>query len=304
MVILKRNTSSIKLEEKEEKRGIFAWMRKEEESKEDQQEEVIKTFLLETIESKKAEALTVEREEVLKASKVKMEHKNVRLAMFTSADLFGVYAPYDRFFNYRPGTAYGANMGGGILVDFQKDRFHVVTGGAYMPKYYQPSLQSEVIGSFETGYLKEDLQEIQLDIVHIPLDFRYDFVQSTKWRLYGSGGAAFNFVLGTAYDIEKKVLARSSSTSEAEIINTKNFSSNLGRKDFTEGVTEGGGLPENTFMTVQIGLGVERFVSQRWSFFFEPMYQQQFSGMGIGPNENSFKTVSLRLGAKATMFGK
>lgn len=305
VVVLEHNTSSSVLQkEKEEKRGIFAWMRKDEESKEDKQEAVIKTFLLETLESKKAEELTVEKEEVLKPSKVQLEHKNVRLAMFTSADLFGVYAPYDRFFNYSPGTTYGANMGGGLLFDFQKDRFHIVTGGAYMPKYYQPALGSEVIGSFETGYVKENLQEIQLDIVHIPLDFRYDFVQTTKWRLYGSGGAAFNFVLGTAYDIDKKVLARSSNATEAEIFNTNNLSSNLAKKDFTEGVTEGGGLPENTFMTVQVGLGVERFISQRWSFFFEPMYQQQFSGMGIGPNENSFKTVSLRLGAKATMFGK
>lgn len=291
-------------EEKEEKRGLFAWMRKSEESEEEKKEEVIKSFLLEAIESKKAEELTIEKEEVLKASKVKLEHKNVRLAMFTSADLFGVYAPYDRFFDFAPGTTYGANMGGGILFDFQKDRFHLVTGGAYMPKFYKPYLGGEVLGSFETGYVKENLRTIELNIVHIPLDVRYDFVQNGKWRLYGSGGVAFNFVLETVYDIEKKVLARSSNISEADVINTRNFNSNLDKKEFTPGVTEGGRLPDNTFLTVQLGFGVERFVTDRWSFFFEPMYQQQFSGMGIGPNENSFKTISLRLGAKATMFGK
>jgi len=292
-------------EEKEAKKGLFAWMKKDEKSKEEvNKDETIRSFLIETLESKKVKALFTNEEEVLKASKVKLEHKNVRLAMFTSADLYGVYAPYDRFFKYSPGTAYGANMGGGILLDFQKNRFHLVTGGAYMPKYYQPSHGDEVVGSFETAYVREDLEEIQLDIVHVPLDLRYDFIQKPKWRLYGVAGAAFNVVLETAYDIEKEILASNEGIDRAAVISSRNANSNLARKEFTEGLTEGGGLPENVFLTAQLGLGLERFVTQRWSIFFEPVYQQQFSGMGIGPNENSFRTVSLRLGAKATMFGK
>lgn len=297
----------IAIEEKEEKKGLFAWIKKDEKSKSEiDKNETIKSFLLETLENKKVKELLSNEEEILQASKVKLEHKNVRLAMFTSADLYGVYAPYDRFFKYIPGTAYGANMGGGILFDFQKNRLHLVTGGAYMPKYYQPSLGDEVVGSFETAYVREDLEEIQLDIVHVPFDFRYDFVQGSKWRFYGVAGAAFNIVLGAAYDIEKEILASSAGVDRAAVINSRNTNtnSNLAKKDFTDGLAEGGRLPENVFLTAQLGVGVERFVTQRWSIFFEPIYQQQFSGMGIGPNENSFRTVSLRLGAKATMFGK
>ncbi len=289
----------------EEKKGLFAWMKKDEESKSEiNQDETIKSFLLEALENKDTKEISSNEEEILQASKVKLEHKNVRLGMFTSADLYGVFAPYDRFFDYSPGTAYGANMGGGILLDFQKNRLHIVTGGAYMPKYYQPSHGDEVVGSFETAYVREDLEEIQLDIVHIPLELRYDFVQGSKWRFYGVAGAAFNVVLGAAYDIEKEILASNEGIDRAAVISSRNYDSNLAKKDFTEGLTEGGGLPENTFLTVQLGLGVERFVTQRWSIFFEPIYQQQFSGMGIGPNENSFRTASLRLGAKVTMFGK
>lgn len=296
-------TSALVIEEKEEKRGIFAWIKKDDEL-ETSQKETAKSFLLEALENKKTKELLSNEEGILKASKVKLEHKNVRLAMFTSADLYGVYAPYDHFFNYSPGNAYGANMGGGILFDFQKNRLHIVTGGAYMPKYYQPSHGDEVIGSFETAYVREDLEEIQLDIVHVPFDFRYDLVQGTKWRLYGVAGAAFNIVLGTAYNIDKEVLASNQVTGRAAPINLESPDSNLGKKEFSEGWTEGGGLSGNTFFTAQLGVGVERFVTQRWSIFFEPIYQQQFSGMGIGPNDNSFRTMSLRLGAKVTMFGK
>ncbi len=302
-VKLKASVAITVEEIEEEKKGLFAWMRKDDEPESEiNKDKTIKSFLLEALESKKTEELSSNEEEVLQASKVKLEHKNVRLGMFTSADLYGVYAPYDRFFNYSPGTAYGANMGGGILLDFQKNRLHIVTGGAYMPKYYQPSHGDEVVGSFETAYVREDLEEIKLDIVHIPLDFRYDFVQGTKWRFYGVAGAAFNIVLETAYDIEKEILVVNKDADATVAITSE--STILDRKRFQEGLTEGGGLPENTFLTAQLGLGVERFVTQRWSIFFEPIYQQQFSGMGIGPNENSFRTVSLRLGAKATMFGK
>jgi hypothetical protein len=292
-------------EEKEEKKGLFAWMKKDQESElETSEDATMKSFLLEALENKKTKELSSNEEEILQASKVKLEHKNVRLAMFTSADLYGVYTPYNLSPKFVPTSTYSADVGGGILFDFQKNRLHIITGGAYMPKHYQPLEGAQVTGEFEIGYLKEELEKIQLDIVHVPLDLRYDFVQKPKWRLYGLAGASFNIVLGTVYDIETEVIAINEGVDREAVINSRETSSELETRDFPEGIAEGGRLPENIFLTAQLGFGAERFVTQRWSIFFEPVYQQQFSKMGIGPNENTFRTISLRLGAKATMFGK
>lgn len=312
-IIDQRNTPSlepsvsIRMKQKEEeKKNWFnlSLKKKKEEDKDVAADELMKSFVLASLGEKLSKELVAEEEKKLNPSKVKLEHTNVRLAMFTALNLYGVYSPYDRFFNYRPDVVYDKDAGGGILLDFQKNRFHIVTGGAYTPKYYQPNIGSEVVGSFETAYVKEDFSEIQLDILHIPLEVRYDFIQKPKWRVYGGTGASFNFVLNTGYRFQSEILAKSEDADARSIADTQQRNSDFARKDFTEGVVEGGTLPENTVLMVQLGFGAERFFTQRWSVFFETNYQSQFSSRGIGPNENSFRSLSLRLGAKATMFGK
>lgn len=296
---------------KEEKNSGWFNILKRKDSAADEEEtaevkdDLMKSFVLAALNRNETKELIVDNEEKkLEPARVHTEHKNVRLGMFTAASLYGVYSPYDRFFNYRPEVTYDADAGGGILFDFQKNRFHVVTGGAYTPKYYRPSLGAEVVGSFETAYVREDLREIQLDILHVPVEFRYDFLQRPKWRLYGATGFSFNFVLNSTFVIDSQILARNEAADYQDIRNTQEASSNLARKDFEEGVVEGGRIFENTFLTAQLGFGAERFVTQRWSVFFESIYQSQFSRVGIGPNDDSFRSLSLRLGVKATMFGK
>ncbi len=288
----------------EDKKGFFAWMKKDEKTPVDE-ETRMKSFVTEAIAAKKAGDLTAaEEEKKLKPSKVDFPHKNVRLGMYSALDMYGVYSPYDRFFNYRPDVTYGSNIGGGLHFDFQKDRFHLVLGAAYAPKYYRPAIGGEVLGSFTSGYLLEELREIQLDILHLPVEFRYDFLQKSKWRIYGATGVSFNFVLNTNYVIAEEFLTENADNDFSEIQTLQRNNSNLQRKTFTEGVTEGGTLIENTYVKLQIGFGAERFITQRWSVFAEPIYHQQFSRMGIGPNDNSFRTLSVRLGAKVTILGK
>lgn len=295
----------------EENSGWFNILKRKDSAAEKEEEtaevkdELMKSFVLAALNRNETKELVVDNEEKkLEPARVQSEHKNVRLGMFTAASLYGVYSPYDRFFNYRPEVTYDADAGGGILFDFQKNRFHIVTGGAYTPKYYRPSLGAEVVGSFETAYVREDLKEIQLDILHVPVEFRYDFLQRPKWRLYGATGLSFNFVLNSTFVIDSQILARNEAADYQDIRNAQEASSNLARKDFEQGVVEGGSIFENTFLTVQLGFGAERFVTQRWSVFFESIYQSQFSRVGIGPNDDSFRSLSLRLGVKATMFGK
>lgn len=292
--------------EKEEKNSWFSFFKKKEKETELSQEQTIKKFILAALESKKnKEVKPIHEEQELNANEYKSDYKNVRLGMFTAADFFGVYSPYDKFFNYRPGIVYDANMGGGLLFDFQKNRWHIVTGGAFTPKYYKPGIGSEVIGSFSTVYVKEQLKELHLNILHLPLEVRYDLIQKPKWRLYAASGGSFNFVLNASYPKEVNVLAYSGSRLEYEDIQESLMrSSNLERKNFIQGIAEGGSLPDNTFLTLQFGFGAERFFSNRWSMFLEPIYQQQFTKKGIGPNDDSFRSLSLRMGAKVTLFGK
>lgn len=294
----------------EDKKGLFSWLNKEKSKKDKKKEETAQelinpgSILLASLSTKQAEAVvSSQKEKDLTPSKPKINNKAVRLGMFTSLDLFGVYSPYDRFFNYRPDVVYSSNAGGGIMIDFQRARTHILVGGAYMPKYFTPNLSDEIYGSFFTAYVSEEFESIQLDVLHIPFELRYDFIQKSKWRVYGMAGMSANVVLNTVYRIDEKASVYARAMPSAEEMEREE-KSNIYAKTFLNGAAEGGNFRDNTFLSVQLGFGFERFISQRWSIFFEDSYQQQFSRNPIGPNENSFRTMSLRIGAKATMFGK
>ena len=67
-----------------------------------------------------------------------------------------------------------------------------------------------------------------------------------------------------------------------------------------DGLFEGGNLVDNRFYTANIGLGLERYLTPRWSVFVQPVYQYQFIKDGIGPNNDRFHTMSIQLGAKSS----
>lgn len=231
---------------------------------------------------------------------------DLRFSIFTTTDINYVTTPPDQIsvFGEPVQTGYNETLasgyGGGVNVSWKRNRWEYQTGGIYSFKRYIPNTP---IFIFETlnFYIKEDFNGIQLDIFQVPLNALYHFKNNGKWRFYASAGVSAHFVTSTIYefDVEKESLNdneenngsnRGSSPDETKSIKQQ--------KDFPNGLLDGGNLQKNFYMSANIGLGAEYYLSPKWTIFFQPNYQHFMMSGGIGTNKDKIYTTSLQLGTK------
>ena len=70
----------------------------------------------------------------------------------------------------------------------------------------------------------------------------------------------------------------------------------------TEGLLEGGSIIDNGYISLNLGMGIERYMSHRWSIFAQPTYYQSLlypnTTNGFGPYRDKFNTMSIMFGVK------
>lgn len=231
--------------------------------------------------------------------KKKLRTHEIFFSMYGSADLNFVdsdfYNDEERAWDVYQTSMYG--YGGGFALGFQLNRFLIETGVSYNFISYRQREEASIIGTFDR-YVEEQWEDAELNMVHVPLNIQYSFLVKRKWKMYSLTGVSinmalqnnFNFQLEDAVsDLTPETLSRSLPVNESEIVNESLL---------YKGILEGGGLKENSYLTANIGLGIERKFTYRWSLFLQPVYRRHFLIDGIGPNEDRIHSGSIRFGAK------
>ena len=233
------------------------------------------------------------------------KERHWRIGMFASAEANYVMTPYDTK-NLLPSyDQFFPGYGGGISIAYSIGKWAFETGGMYSSLSYQPeALRIELRnGSFEEGWSGIGFKEAQLEILKVPLNIRYKYGQLKKWHLYAATGVTAHVAMYQQYNFQKQYKGTPSTNGfgPPPAPSPPSESSPAQRQALHKGYFEGGGLKENTFLTANLGIGVERYLSPRWSIFFQPNYQHQLFSKGFGPNEDRFNTLSTFLGVRATL---
>ena len=227
--------------------------------------------------------------------KKKLRTHEVFFSMYGSSDINFVDSDFynnntrewDVYQRYRSG------YGGGFALGFQLKRFLIETGISYNAVSYQQREEARIIGSFARGYVEETWDDAELSMVQVPLNIQYSFLVKSKWRMYSLTGVSINMALQNNFNFQledqENTASRSISVNESEIASEALL---------YKGILEGGGLRENSYLTVNLGFGVERKFTYRWSLFLQPVYRRHFLIDGIGPNEDRIHSSSFRFGAK------
>lgn len=236
------------------------------------------------------------------------KERELRFSIFTSTDISYVLTPpnkysvFDTLVATDQDTTLASGYGGGILVNWKKDKWEIQTGGIYSFKRYIPNTP---VFLFETVnyYIREEFNGVQLDQLQVPLNVNYHFKNQGKWRFYGIAGASGHFITASVYEIETK---RTPSFNNFAILPPPaglpaDDKSIRQEKEFPDGLFDGGSIHDNFYLTANVGLGMERFVSPRWSVFFQPNYQHTLLTDGIGVNNDKFYTFSFYLGTKVSL---
>ncbi|MCB0661517.1 MAG: hypothetical protein KDC24_02160 [Saprospiraceae bacterium] len=223
----------------------------------------------------------------------------VRVSMFSATEYNYIKTPYDPIYPLEEYSRYAPGYGGGITFGLSFGKWEVETGGIYASKEYEPRVPDEVVGGLlTTGLITISFENIQLNMLEVPVNLRYNFGQLQKWRFYGQTGASLHLAMQAHYD---KFPNNFYSGFARQTVDN----SSLAKKKFPDGLLEGGNFQENSYFTANLGLGVERLLSTRWSLFLQPSVQAYLLpgyNYGLGPNQDRISTFSILTGARVTLW--
>ena len=150
-------------------------------------------------------------------------------------------------------------------------------------------------GSFIRSNLQRNVfDNAFINILRIPLHINYTFDHIGKWHLYAIGGASINILALNHFNIS------TSPVGEDNPISTRDGQDVRKGTSIYDGVLEGGNFKNNSYLTANVGMGIERYLTSRWSLFVQPIYQRLIFKKGFGPNDDHFNTLSIQIGAKST----
>lgn len=162
----------------------------------------------------------------------------------------------------------------GITLGFNHGKYEITTGLSHTfisyPSIYTPS---EVPDDVE-------LNDIEYNLLSVPVTFAFDLKDIGRSKIYAKVGASLNMNLESNYDYASRT--------------------NLKYKS-DEGLLKEGKFFDNSFISGEIGLGIERKMNERIMVFVEPTYRRPLFGVKLGPNNNNITTASLNLGAKVSL---
>lgn len=227
------------------------------------------------------------------------DNSKLRVSMFSATELNYIKTPYDPIYPLEEYSRYAPGYGGGITLGLSFGKWEVETGGIYASKEYEPRVPDEVVGGLlTTGLLTISFENIQLNMLEVPINLRYNFGQLQKWRFYGQTGASIHMAMQAHYDKFPNNLYSGFARQTVD-------NSNLAKKKFPDGLLEGGNFQENSYFTANLGVGVERLLSTRWSLFLQPSVQAYLLpgyNYGLGPNQDRISTFSILTGARVTLW--
>ena len=236
----------------------------------------------------------------------------LRGGMVGSVDFNRVYTPENIMEErYSESIRYALGYSSGFTLGFEKGRFEIETGALYSAKYYYPVWILFVSGSFEDEYSVEGLKFFELDMINLPLNFRYNYYSKNRWRAYAMMGGSLQIAYQTHYYTAKGEdfpnvigLPSQQPTSSGGTNNRPSLVDE--NKDIFGGWLEGGPFEDNSYFTLNAGLGMEKYFSSRFSFFVQASYQHPINirgpirlGKNIGPDNETIGTTSLGFGIRA-----
>ena len=246
----------------------------------------------------------------------KRPYRRFSVSMFGSFDANYIMTPTVRYLKLEvpPAEQFFFGYGGGIGANWQTNRWEWILNFSYSSLYYEPDQYIvSYKGNYDEGIYSKGFRSAQLELLRLSLSSAYTLRQTGKWRWYVLGGLGMNTVAFAQYEINGEEIVAPVRTPDPAEINgfgaptpppsRKYPDSSSPKEDRLKyrGGFEGGELSDNFFLSANIGMGIERFLSKRTSIFVQPVYMHQLMSIekGFGPNKDRYNTVSTYIGIRA-----
>lgn len=220
------------------------------------------------------------------------------VGLIATCDLNQIYTPSDYFLGKKIDeyTTYAFSGGGGFTLSRESKNNSFEIGLIYNTKRYHPK-KLNILATNDRGIVfEEKLSNVQINVLQIPLNYRYKFLKKTNINYFTGLGAALNVITQANYDNDRQYLVPDYALRMIEENQPPSPIENA--KKFNAGLFEGGIIQENIYFAAQATLGLEYKLTDKVSLFNQVSYQRHISLKGIGANHNSFHAYSLWLGLR------
>lgn len=210
---------------------------------------------------------------------------------------------------YYQADRYSLGYSGGFTLGLEKGRWEIETGLMYSNKRYYSLPVLVVEGSVEDGFFGNGTKQFDLDVFQVPLNFRYNFFRKNRWRMYAMAGMSLHVATQSNYYLAEPdgfptggfVPAPSRPGEDNGGRNAPSIKAEF--DNFTKGWLEGGSFSENSYLSGNLGIGIEHFLTDYWSIYAQPTYNHSliYLNNGLGPYYDRIHTNSIILGFKVRL---
>lgn len=233
----------------------------------------------------------------------------IRIGMFGSGEVNHILIQPSQEKSAKKQTVerYSLGYGGGLSVGLDKGKWELETGAIYAARKYPVDVIYRY-GSLTDGIFGSEIQDGELNIINVPIHFRYNFLRKSKWRVYGVAGGALQLAFQTNYFVvdapqDLQYQPDPASPPPSPMAGAESEYSIGQLKKESIGLFEGGAFNDNAYISGNVGFGVERYVTEQWSIFSQPVYQYSlhYFREGVGPNKDGINSLSILIGAKVRL---
>jgi len=188
---------------------------------------------------------------------------------------------------------YTLGYGGGLAIGMDFGRLEIGSGIGYTAVRYEPLPILVTRGSLDQGYTAEKFDFVELDVISLPIYVRYNAIMNKGWKAYATAGAS----LQVAYETNFYGVFPEGLGLPDGLIRPRRGESSFNNR---YGWLEGGGFWENSYVTLNLGFGVERAVNQSLGIFLQPTYSHNlgYFSEGMGPTHDRLHTMSVLTGVR------
>lgn len=215
----------------------------------------------------------------------KIYRRQMRVALYAAADINLPNSLGDA----KPGMSIGAFIENEI-----SERFSIRSGILTSRKSFDKSFIKIYDNSATEGIVYESKvdQSTTVSMLYIPVFFNTIVKRSEKWRISVNAGVSAavltnRFVSGTQRTYINQASGALTNISE------------LNGNNYEKGFFQGGDAAQNFFMTVGLGMDVERQLGDRVTLFVQPMFNYALKTVGL--DNNRYNQLSLNVGIKGVL---
>lgn len=192
---------------------------------------------------------------------------------------------------------------GGMSIGLQKNKWEYQLKFLYTAVQYQPIDVINVAGSTAKNYIGKKYVNFEFNTFQIPVAVRYNIIDRNHWKFFTALGVSWHTIVQSYYHAREEDFTNDH---ERETTAPRWIPEPIGHKEALPGFFQANGrFLKNSFVTGNIGFGVERSFGDRWSTFIASRYAHSlynFNG-GVGPYKDNIHNMSFESGIIVT-FGR